>query len=108
MLRSKSTRTVSFWLSPIGFLGRFGRKSSETLDFPGKMRKRHAETAESSGKSRLGGRASGGYGAGLGPGRRPDGKGGDNPAVDQTQSRDGGAAGEGWLRWSTPGASVSV
>jgi hypothetical protein len=37
-------RTVSFWLSPIGFLGHFGRKSSETLDFQGKMRKRHAET----------------------------------------------------------------
>jgi hypothetical protein len=39
------------WLSPIGFLGHFGRKSSETLDFPGKRRKRHAETTESSGKS---------------------------------------------------------
>jgi hypothetical protein len=34
-------------------LGHFGRKSSETLGFPGKMRKRHAETAESSGKSRI-------------------------------------------------------
>jgi hypothetical protein len=41
------------WLSPIGFLGHFGRKSSETLDFPGKRRKRHAETTESSGKSGL-------------------------------------------------------
>ena len=27
---------ASFWLSPIGFLGRFGRKSSETLGFRGK------------------------------------------------------------------------
>src|SRR5262249_4829613 len=47
------TRTVSFWLSPIGFLGHFGRKSSEMLGFRRKMRKRHAETTESSGKSRL-------------------------------------------------------
>jgi hypothetical protein len=37
----------------MGFLGPFGRKSSETLDLPGKMRKRHAETTESSGKSRF-------------------------------------------------------
>jgi hypothetical protein len=33
------------------FLGCFGRKSSETLSFPGKWRKRHAETIEPSGKS---------------------------------------------------------
>jgi hypothetical protein len=43
----------SWWLSPIGFLGRFGRKESETLGFPGKRRKRHAETIELSGKSGL-------------------------------------------------------
>src|SRR5262249_47779160 len=48
------TRTVSSRLSPIGFLGHFGRKSSETLGFRGKRRKRHAETTESSGKSGLG------------------------------------------------------
>jgi hypothetical protein len=47
------------WLSPIGFLGHFGRKSSETLDFPGKRRKRHAETTESSGKSGISGRKGG-------------------------------------------------
>jgi hypothetical protein len=35
---------------PIGFLGRFSRKSLETLGFPGKMRKRHAETTKPSGK----------------------------------------------------------
>src|SRR5215468_5588661 len=46
-------RRGSFWLSPIGFLGHFGRKSSETLGFPGKRRKRHAETTEPSGKSGL-------------------------------------------------------
>src|SRR5262245_38091882 len=51
MWRSNSTRRRSFWLSPIGFLGRFGRKSSETLGFSGKWRKRHAETIEPSGKS---------------------------------------------------------
>src|SRR5262249_3976166 len=44
-------RRGSFWLSPIGFLGHFGRQSSETLGFPGKRRKRHAETTEPSGKS---------------------------------------------------------
>src|SRR5262249_42852148 len=49
--RSKSMRRGSFWLSPIGFLGHFGRQSSETLGFPGKRRKRHAETTEPSGKS---------------------------------------------------------
>jgi hypothetical protein len=38
------------WLPPIGFLGRFGRKSSETLGFPGKWRKRPAESIEPSGK----------------------------------------------------------
>ena len=35
ILRSNSTRTVSFWRSPIGFLGHFGRKSLETLGFSG-------------------------------------------------------------------------
>src|SRR4051794_26521822 len=53
--RSKSTRRGSLWLSPIGFLCRFGRKWSETLGFPGFWRKCHAETTESSGKSGLGG-----------------------------------------------------
>src|SRR5262249_17067719 len=42
---------VSSRWSPIGFLGYFGRKSSETLGFPGERRKRHAETTKSSGKS---------------------------------------------------------
>jgi len=51
--RSKSTRRGSWWLSPIGFFCRFGRKGSETLGFPGKRRKRHAETTEPSGKSGL-------------------------------------------------------
>src|SRR5215470_4246182 len=46
-------RTVSSRLSPIGFLGHFGKKSLETPGFPGKRRKRHAETTESSGKSRV-------------------------------------------------------
>jgi hypothetical protein len=35
------------------YLGHFGRKASETLGFPGKRRKRHAETAELSGRSRI-------------------------------------------------------
>src|SRR6516225_5479930 len=49
--RSKSTRRGLFGLSPMGFLCRFGRKSSGTLGFPGERRKRHAETTEPSGKS---------------------------------------------------------
>ncbi len=39
------------WLSPIGFLGRFARKSLGTLGFPRKRRKRHAETTKPSEKS---------------------------------------------------------
>ena len=37
-------------LSPIGFLGRFSKKSLESLGFLGKRRKRHAETTKPSGK----------------------------------------------------------
>jgi hypothetical protein len=48
--QTKSTRKASFWLSPIGFLCRLGRKSREPPYFPGHMRNRHAETTESSGE----------------------------------------------------------
>jgi DNA-binding transcriptional LysR family regulator len=34
MWRSKSTRRASLWLSPIGFLCRFGRKRPETPGIP--------------------------------------------------------------------------
>jgi hypothetical protein len=37
----------------MGFLGRFSGKSSEALGLAEKRRKRHAETAEPSGKSGL-------------------------------------------------------
>jgi hypothetical protein len=39
-----------YFLSPIGFLGRFSKKSLESLGFPRKMRKRHAEMTKPSEK----------------------------------------------------------
>src|SRR6516165_6416899 len=50
MCRSKSTRKASFWLSPIGFLGHFGREWSKALGIPGFWRKYRAESRGLSGK----------------------------------------------------------